>query len=85
MVSCSRSSARPKPESHQSYDAKLLQLGVAKNLVVRRRICWQPKALAGPSAQVYIFTALTAKRPESVAGKVDTVAATTRASDNFGC
>lgn len=85
MVSCSRSSARPNPNAHGRFEARLLQLGVAENWVVRRRVCWQAKALAGPSAQVHVFTALAAKRPEGVAGGEDTVASATRASDHFGC
>src|SRR3989338_2913315 len=74
------------PPSHRFlHDGRpLLQPGVAVDLVIRWRIGRQAETLTGPGAQIDIFAALTAKRPEPVFGRIDAGAAAGGADHCFG-
>ena len=60
-----------------------MQLCVAVDLVVRRRIGRHAKAFTGPRAQVDVFTALAAKWPKTVFGCVQAGPAAGRADHCF--
>jgi hypothetical protein len=61
----------------------LLQLGIAENFVVGRRIRGQAEPFASPGAEVYVFAALATKRAKPVTGTVDALTATARAYNQF--
>ena len=63
---------------------KLLQLGIAVNLVFWWCFCRDAKCFAGPGAKIQVFAALTAKGTKQVGRVIEAVASARVARDHAG-